>query len=297
MRYKLHGIQLRCLGQQSQNLMKTDPLSTGLSSTVTGTPVQLPMWPQELRALPNVFARSALFTVANVRKGARPNLKRHVVVALKGISITYTGEELRQDDEDVFLQILHLARMQELGSCVRFTAHSMISDLSWTRNNGSYLRLVDCLDRLNASSVAVTVEGPHGSRENYTGSFIRSFRWREDSTNAPLRDWEVLLEKEIISLFNPESYSRLDWKVRLKLPPLAKWLHTFYHSHQRPFPFKVETLWGLTGSETKNMRMFRFRLRAALELLVEHGFLISASIDSRTDTVIVERSHPNKVLG
>lgn len=259
--------------------------------------IQLPMWPQELRGLPNVFARSALFTVANVRKGDRPNLKRHVISALKGINITYTGEELRQDDEDVFLQILHLARVHEIGTCVRFSAFSMICELGWTRNAGSYRRLVDCLDRLNASSVAVTVENAGGCRENYTGSLIRSFRWREDSTDAPLREWEILLEKEIIALFNPESYSRLDWKVRLKLPPLAKWLHSFFHTHQRPFPFKVETLFKLTGSETKSLRAFRYNLRAALDLLVQNGFLISASIDSRTDTVIVERSHLKKVTG
>lgn len=246
--------------------------------------------------MPNVFARSALFTVANIRKGERTNMKRKVIAALNGINITYTGEELRQDDEDVFLQILHLARMQELGTAVRFTAYSMTSELNWTRNSGSYRRLVDCLDRLKASSVSVTVESGRGVRENYSGSLIRSFRWKEDFTDAPMREWEILLEKEIISLFNPESYSRLDWKVRLKLPPLAKWLHTFYHSHENPFPYKVETLHTLTASGIKELRMFRFKLKQALDLLVEHGFLITAEIDSRSDTVIVHRNHNRKLL-
>lgn len=261
------------------------------SSTVTVSPVQLPIWPNEIRGLPNVFARSALFTVANVRKGERQNLKRHVIAAVKGVNIEYTGESLRQDDEDIFLQILHLARVHELGTHVNFTAFSMIKELGWTRNSSSYKRLIDCLDRLKASAVAVTVEDRAGIRENYTGSLIRSFRWREQSTNAVLREWSVILEPEIISLFNPESYSRLDWKVRLKLPPLAKWLHTFYHSHETPFPYKVETLHTLTASGIKEMRMFRFKLRKALDLLVDHGFLIDATIDSRTDTVIVTRNH------
>lgn len=269
--------------------MKTSTSKPRHSSTVTLGPAQLPFWPNELRGLPNVFARSALFSVANIRKGERQNLKRHEIAALKGISITYTGEQLRQDDEDVLLQLLHIARLQELGTEVRFTAYSMITELGWTRNAGSYKRLIDCIDRMKASAVAVTVESG-GIRENYTGSLIRSFRWYEGTPDSPLRMWEILLEKEIISLFNPESYSRLDWKVRLKLPPMAKWLHTFYHSHKIPFPMKVETIHKLMASEIKELRMFRSKLKISLSLLVDHGFLLTATIDPHTDNVIVERS-------
>ena len=249
------------------------------------------MWPQDMRGIPNAFARSALFNVANARKGARSNYKRREVAALEGIKITYTGEELRQDDEDVFLQILHIARMRNLGEQVTFTAWAILTELRWTRNSGSYKRLVDCLDRLKASAVAVTVEDSSGRRENYTGSLIRSFRWQEDASGASLREWTVLLEREIIALFGPTSYSHLNWQLRLKLPPLAKFLHTFYHSHAMPLPYKVATFHRLTDSGIAELRQFRFKLKAALARLVEEGFLISAEIDPRTDTVIVHRRH------
>lgn len=261
------------------------------ASTVTLAGTQLPIWPSDLRGLPNAFARSALFNVANLRKGERANYKRRTIATLRGISITYTGEELRQDDEDVFLQILHIARMHELGVEVRFTAYSLLTELGWTRNGGSYKRLVDCLDRLKASAVAVTVERGAGVRENYTGSLIRSFRWKEDAAGTPLREWVVLLEREIIALFNPAGYSRLNWALRLKLPPLAKWLHTFYHSHAEPYPYKVATIHTLTASGILDLRKFRYKLKKALELLVEHGFFMSASIDPRTDLVMVVRKH------
>jgi hypothetical protein len=259
------------------------------SATVMVSDNQLPMWAHEQRGMPNSFARSALFNVANTRKGARANLKRHPIAALAGINITYTGEELRQDDEDVFLQILHIARMHPLGTEVRFTANSMICELGWTRSGQSYKRLVDTLDRMKASAVAVTVEDLRGKRENYTGSLIRSFRWKETG-GAALREWEILLEKEIVALFNPQSYTRLDWKMRLKLPPLAKWLHSFYHSHQSAYPLKVETLRNLTGTEIKKLYNFRYKLKEALALLVDAGFFTSAHIDERTDLVIVERA-------
>lgn len=259
------------------------------SSTVTLSQHQLPIWPEKARGMPNALARSALFNVANARKGERDSLKRHAVASMAGICITYTGEELRQSDEDVWLQLCHICRMQELGTEVRFTAYSMLGELGWTKNSGSYKRLVDCLDRLKASSLAVTVDVP-GGRVNYTGSLIRSFRWREVSSSSPMREWTVLLEKEIIALFEPSSYSRLDWKTRLTLPPMAKWLHTFFHTHQTPFPMKVETLHKLTGSKIAEMRKFRYKLKIALEELVDRGFLVSAKIDPRSDLVIVERA-------
>lgn len=259
------------------------------SQTVT-LPHQLPFWPEQARGIPNALARSALFNVANARKGDRRNLKRIEIAAVKGVTIQYTGEELRQDDEDVYLQIMHICRVQELGTEVRFTAHALLTELGWSKNSASYKRLVDCLDRLKASSLAVTVDADD-RKENYTGSLIRSFRWREDGANgSPMREWTILLEKEIMALFQPTSYSRVDWKLRLTLPPLAKWLHSFFHTHRMPFPYKVETYHKLTGSEIKELRQFRYKLRQALELLVERGFLLSAKIDPKSDLVIVERA-------
>jgi len=268
-------------------------MATRSRSTVTADDqlqIQLPMWGGDQRGLPNAFARSALFNVANARKGARENLKRKPIASLKGITITYTGEELRQDDEDAFLQILHIARLQPLGTEVKFTAHSMLVELGWSLNKAGYARLVDCIDRLKASGLAVTVEaGKTPIRQNYTGSLIRSFRWREEGVDAPLRHWEVLLEPEIVALFGPNTYSRLDWKTRLKLPPLAKWLHSFYHSHATPFSYKVETIHSLCGSEIAQLRQFRYKLKIALALLVERGFFYEAFIDARTDHVVVKR--------
>ena len=260
------------------------------SSTVMATALQLPIWPEDMRGLPNAFARSALFTVANTRKGARDNFKRKVIASVAGITITYTGEELRQDDEDVFLQILHVSRFHELGTYVQFTAYAMLKELSWTTNSASYKRLIDCLDRLKASAVTVTLTMPNGAQRGYSGSLIRSFRWRQESDSAPLRQWQVLLEKEIVSLFGPTDYSRLEWRTRLLLPPIAKWLHSFYYTHREPVPYSVTRLKELTGSEIKEVYQFRYKLKKALELLVAQQFFAAARIDSRTDLVFVERS-------
>lgn len=257
----------------------------------TLVPQQLPLWPNGVRGIPNAIARSALFNVASLRKGERKNYRQREISALNGISITYTGEELRQDDEDVFLQILHLARTHDLGTEVQFTGHSLMTTLMWTINSASKKRLMDCLFRLTATALSITVTDRDGLREGYAGSLIRAFSWKDEATGKARRKWSVLLEPRIAALFDPSCYSRLDWQLRMQLPPLAKFLHTFYHTHTLPFAYKVETLHRLTDSDAKSLRHFRADLKKALGLLVEKEFFLSAMIDPRTDTAQVVRRH------
>jgi len=252
---------------------------------------QLPLWPNTLRGIPNPIARSALFNITNLRKGDRKHYRQRTVAALNGINITYTGEELRQDDEDVFLQILHLARMHQLGAEVAFTGRSMMTALMWSVNSASKERLIACLFRLTATALSITVTDRSGPQEGYVGSLIRSFSWRDELTGKAMRKWSVMLEPKIATLFDTACYSRLDWELRMQLPPTAKFLHTFYHTHAAPFPMKVETLHKLTDSDTKELRHFRADLKKALALLVAKGFLLTAQIDPHTDAVKVTRKH------
>lgn len=248
--------------------------------------LQLPIWPQTQRGMPNALARSALFAVGNIRTGERQMLRRHLIASLDGIRIEYTGDELRQDDADVWMQITHLARLHPLGVEVEFVAHAMLRELGWQTNAASYERLRNCLDRLKATSLTISLE--NGTR-GYSGSLIRLFSWRDDHGEA-MRRWRILLEKPIADLFGANEYTRLDWALRLQLPPLAKWLHLFYLGHTVPYRYKVETLQRLCGSKQKYLRNFRADLRRALDTLIEARFLREASICARTDLVAVERA-------
>lgn len=51
--------------------------------------VQLPLWPEPVRAVPNGFLRSALFGA--IAKGKRRYIDGEQLAALDGIEIRYTG--------------------------------------------------------------------------------------------------------------------------------------------------------------------------------------------------------------
>ncbi len=248
--------------------------------------IQLPIWPEPTRGLPNTIARSALFNV-RFKKTPRQQLKNHVVSALSGINITYTGEELRQDDETVLLQLLHLSRLQPLNDSVRFTPYSFLKAVRWpTSGQNHYRRLSDCIERLNANGLTVSSKSI-----KYGGSLIRKFTYVDDDSGKNLREWVVWLEPEIVKLFLSDDYSRIHWEQRLVLKkPIAQWLHSFYTGHEKPFPMKVATIMLLSEAATKRLASFRETLKKSLDDLVKIGFLVDYWIDPETDLVHVIKS-------
>lgn len=255
----------------------------------TGKVVQLPIWREDRRGVPNDLVRSALFTIGNSRQ-KRVFRKSELIAALGDLQITYTGEELRQDDEDVFLQLVHLARLSPLGNRLEFTAHSMLKALRWATDSRAYKRLRDSIDRLCVTGLSVASE-----RTGYTGSLVRDFTWQQ-SNGESSRRWKVRLEPKIIALFGQVSYTQIEWEQRLQLGNLAKWLHSFYYTHTKPYPMKVKTIHLLCGSTTKNLSKFRQMLRFALQELSDVEFLSVWRIEPTNDLVHVERKRGGKAL-
>ena len=264
-------------------------------ASIEASVMQLPLWNESVRGLPNALARSALFTAAN-RNIEREYLQSQRIAAVKGYEILYTGSELRQEDGDVFLQIVHLARQQPLGEIVEFSGYGLLKELGWTTAKGSYVRLRECIDRLASTTVKVKTDRTQARDQGFGGSLIRKFEWDADAARGTSQRWRVWLEPEIVSLFQDSAYTKIDWKQRLKLPPLAKWLHQFYFSHREPFGYKVETIRTLCGSRIAVLAKFRYKLREALENLVAVGFLLSYHIDSATDVLMVRRSGKPSLL-
>jgi TrfA protein len=249
---------------------------------------QLMLWPKTMRGLPNPLARCALFTSSGKNDARVTFAKKEIVVSVENYNIGYKGEELRQDDLDVFLQLVHLARMLPLGSQVEVTGHSILQALNWGRSAPNYARLKQCIARLVDGTV--TFEYSDGRQEGgFVGHLINSVQW-EGEKDAPERTrWKVQIASAMVNLFGQNTFSLIDWEQRLALTSLAKWLHSFYFTHREPMPYSVELLHRLCGSKTKQLPKFRYKLKEALEELVSVGFLTGWTIDPHTDLANVKR--------
>ncbi len=243
--------------------------------------VQLPLWPEPVRAVPNGFLRSALFGA--IKKGARRYLKAELVAAVEGIEIRYTGERLDQGDLDVWESVLHAVRLQELGSQCRVTSYALLKLMGLTDTGKNRATLHTRITRL----VANALEVKHG-RYSYMGSLIAGAAKDEET-----QEWVIELNPKLRPLFAADQFTQVEWGVRHALSgkPLAQWLHGFYATHAKPFPMKVETLLNLSGGENADPYSGKQKLRKALDAVAEasasygEGF----SYDIRGDLVHVEK--------
>lgn len=251
----------------------------------TAQVVQLPLWADASRGIPNEVVRSALFTTRG-RRIARRFLRDEPVLVLGDGQVHYRGEELRTDDEDVWLQVMHLAREQPLGECVQFTAYAFLRDLNWPTTAYYYKKLREHLARLQANAVTVSSKRLEGG---VSLSLIRRFEWQDERGEA-LRRWRVWVEPEMRALFGDRYYTLLEWHQRRQLTPTAKRLYDYWASHRRPYPVKVASLRDLCGSSTQSLRRWRQQLRSVLTELLACDFLGSAHIDPDTDLVHVQRA-------
>ena len=221
--------------------------------------LQLPMWPDQVRAVPNGFLRSALFGA--IAKGRRRYINGEDLAAVDGVTIRYKGERLDQGDLDVWESVLHAVRLQELGSQCRVTSYALLKLMGKTDTGKNRMTLHNRIERLVANAVTVKQ-----GRYTYIGGLIR-FAAKDEET----QEWVIELDEKLRPLFAGDQFTQVEWGVRHALDghQLAQWLHGFYASHAKPFPLKVETLHRLCGSEAGLMSDFAKKLRKALDAVTE----------------------------
>lgn len=220
--------------------------------------IQLPLWPDALRGVPNSVLRSALFGA--IKRGRRSYHQREQLASVDGVKIMFTGPRLDQADLDVWEQALHLARGHDgLGTRIQFSASGFLKairrstggkDVEWLK--GAFARLASSVVEIKDGKRAYF--GPmihHGARDDDTGHYC------------------IEINPTIVQLYGADGWSQVEFEQRMTLKgkPLAQWLHGFYTTHARPFPYKVETLHNVSGSQAKLMKHFRAELREALDKL------------------------------
>lgn len=216
--------------------------------------IQLPLWPEPVRATPNGALRSALFGA--IRKGRRPYLEAEKLAAVAGIEVTYTGPRLDQGDLDAWEAILHSLQGQDMGKECRTTSYRLLKLMGLKDTGGNRQLLNRRIYRLRANAVEIKQ-----GRYAYIGGLLDRAA-RDEATH----EWVIVLDPNMAALFAPDQYTRIQWGVRraLAAKPLAQWLHGFYSSHAAPKPIKVETLRELSGDESAELKFFTQKLKRAL---------------------------------
>lgn len=225
----------------------------------TAPAVQLPMWAEPVRGVPNSILRSALFGA--IRRGKRRYMQRENIASYEGVSILQTGPRLDQADLDVWEQCLHLARTGGLGLEVRFAGYGFLKAIQRGTGKSQHEWLKGALARL----MSAVVEIQDGKRA-YAGQLIHHW-YRDDETHQHV----IVINPKLAALYTADGWTAEQWDQRLALrrQPLAQWLHGFYSTHAQPYSLKVATVHRLSGSETKELYHFRAELRGALDALAD----------------------------
>ncbi len=239
-------------------------------------------FPERARPVSNATVRTALF--AAIQGEDREYLKKAVLASQNSIEIIFTGEQLNQDDHDVFMQLMFMASHKPLGETITVPANAILLGLGRGKGKSQHEQLKNDIHRLVTATVNIKCNGI-----NFIGNLLGK-AWQDEALPAHQRNWVFMLHPEISKLFGYNQYTIINWEQRKKLKQkdLARWLHLYIASHANPFPVSVEFLRNISGSKTKELRYFRKNLKIALEALVETDFITSWSIDEN-DLVRVER--------
>lgn len=235
--------------------------------------VDLPVWGDDKRGVPNVVLRTALFTAT--ARGKRPFLERVEIASVGGISVLFTGPRLDQADADVWQNCLHLARVAT-GSRIEFTASSFLRDIGRKTDGRTYEWLKASLTRLQVSAITSS-----DGKRTFSGQLLQNWFLDEEAEK-----YVIELNPKIFPLFSGDGWTAIDWEQRKQLmgKPLALWLHGFYSSHTNPFDYRSETIWKLCGSETKELKHFKSKLK---EAIIELGDVTKWNIKIEDDKLVI----------
>lgn len=118
-------------------------------------PEQLSFWPEDRRAIANELARSALFQCRDNRK-PRKHFDNEPLFMLGEGAITYTGEELRTKDEDIFVTLAHRARDMPSGKMIVGISSSEICKMNaWRQDQRYYSDIFRSVQRMKGGVITI----------------------------------------------------------------------------------------------------------------------------------------------
>ena len=237
------------------------------------------------RFIPNDYARSALFTARNKRAPRRAMEAQEIFHLHNGVTITYTGIELRaHDDEIVWLQILHYGKETPLGQPFEFTIKQLVKDLDWPTNGQYYERARKCISRLNASEIKISNEKAYGL--GLANSLIASYTFVNDGDGKP-NLYKVWIDRELIYLLAGKTFTNHSWLRYRNYSPIARRLADYAASHRHPHPITLTNLASLCDSLCQNKYKWAQMSKDACHEIVTEGEVKNAWV--KDGKIYIER--------
>jgi len=250
------------------------------SAISTREQMELPYWAEWNRALPNHISRTSIFSP--VQPGRRILHDMSCLSSPKGVALYFSGKQLDMADQDVFLQVLHLARRYPLEERVYFTRADFLRDINRCVGSSDYRWLAAAINRLVIAAVFIE------TRRYKTGFHLIDQYDYDQKTGK----YYVVLNQKVKALFSNSEYGLLDWQRRLELKRkigLAKWLQSYSASHKKgQHKIGVDLLRQWCGWSGR-ARNFSTALTQAMNELVRVGIFSGARISiSRQGNVQAE---------
>ncbi len=230
------------------------------------------------RAIPNDYARSSLFTARNKSQPRRTLQQVKLFHLHESVSIIFTGIELRADDDEIIWeQILHYAKVVPLGEPFDFTIKDLVADVGWPKNGRYYDKARECISRLKANEVMAFNNTSYG--KSGAISLIYRYTTVNNAESKPV-NYRVWIDPNLVLLFAGNTFTNHTWKVYRNLSPVARRLADYIESHKHPFPLGVEKFRKMCDSNSAALSGWRRTVRQACQEIMSAKIARSVRLES-----------------
>ncbi len=235
--------------------------TTTTKSSKKRAPGTLPVWSEEKRGIPHALIRTAIFGL--VKKGEKRRLKNEVIASIDGMTVRQTGSQLDQNDLAVWMQLIHLARLQGTDKKITFTAAEFLKSIGKGVSKHQYDWLKETAAELIAQSIEVRCE-----RYSYSGPLVRQFYLDHEENRYVLE-----INSDLAKLFDAGNWCTIEAVHHVNInTELGKWLYNFFTSHKAGpagITYSVEKLHALCRSQQKEMRAFKQQIKLSMKAVAE----------------------------
>lgn len=248
----------------------------------------------EVRGTPNVFLRSALFSID---KDDQSVLAAKEIRCASPYSMRYTGNRLHQSDLDLWQTILHFARGHCFDDELIMTRNDIFEILNRSRSGKAIAHIEARLEIL--ASCKLEIWDIKSGEYLFNGALLQSFKRIKNKQSVK---YHIVVGDIMRELFRYDRFTHVNWQVRdgLNGKFLAQWIHGYISTHAKVFPHSFQYYKLLSGSLAKDVWRFKATLLNALDELLDinEKYKISFGYDLKTirEPKITRRRQSTKVI-